>query len=467
MTVRALVCFVCLGLAAAAAPARAASDYAFATGTDFLGPGCVSWVALAPPRPAHPCAAPVSSDPVARWSQGRLYVVNRYGADNIQVLDPAAGFATVLQFSVGNGANPQDIAVVAPDKAYVTLLNAPHLLVVDPRSGAPLDSIPLGDFADADGLPEAHRMLARGGRIYVTLQRLTNFAPSDHSLVAVIDAAADTVLDADPGTAGVQCIRLTGTNPNSDLVFDALRGVLLVGATGAYGVADGGVEAIDLATLAALGFETTESQLGGEVGDVAMGPSGAAFAVISGFSFSDEARLVRYDRATGAPADTLCTVSGPNLADIEANERGELWACDRSLFAPGLRVFDAVTGAALAGPIDVGAPPFDVGFGEGSVGPGGGAAGLALLGVGPNPARGTVTVRYAVGDAAGLPVRLTVHDVRGARVGHVEGGAPGLGAHEISWGAAAGGRVPRPGVYFFRLGRGAGTAGGRFVLLSR
>jgi len=30
----------------------------------------------------------------------------------------------VLQFSVGNGANPQDIAVLSSAKAYVSLLNA-------------------------------------------------------------------------------------------------------------------------------------------------------------------------------------------------------------------------------------------------------------------------------------------------------------------------------------------------------
>jgi len=82
--------------------------------------------------------------------------------------------------------------------------------------------------------------------------------------------------------------------------------------------------------------------------------------VVSGFSFSDDARLVRYDRATGEPVDTLHTAAGPSLADVEGNDRGELWACDRSLYAPGLWVFDTATDATLAGPIDVGAPPFDV-----------------------------------------------------------------------------------------------------------
>lgn len=457
-----LVLLTLLGLCVA--PARAASTYAFVTGTDFLGPGCASWVSLDAPRPAHPCVATLSSDPVARWALGRVYVVNRYGADNVQVLDPANGFATVLQFSVGNGANPQDIAVLSSAKAYVSLLNAPYLLVVNPQTGAALDSIPLGAFADADGIPEAYRMLAHGGRVFLSLQRLTNFAPSDYSLVVVIDAAADTVVDADPAAPGVQGIRLTGTNPNSDFAVDATHGVLLLGETGGYGVADGGVEAIDPVALTALGYETTEAQLGGEVGDVAVAPGGGAYAVVSGFSFSDDARLVRYDRATGEPADTLHTAAGPSLADIEVNDRGELWACDRSLYAPGLRVYDAATGAALAGPIDVGAPPFDVCFDEASVAPGGGR-GLTLLGAWPNPARGMLTVRYAVGDDRALPVGLSVFDARGARVGYLEDRGPGAGEHTIAWWPGAS-PVPPPGVYLFRLERGAESAGGKFVLLS-
>ena len=41
---------------------------------------------------------------------GMVYVINRFGADNIQVIDPAQGFATINQFSVDPGSNPYDIA---------------------------------------------------------------------------------------------------------------------------------------------------------------------------------------------------------------------------------------------------------------------------------------------------------------------------------------------------------------------
>ena len=45
--------------------------------------------------------AEISSDPVARTADGLLYIVNRFGADNIQILDPAAGFETTAQYSTG------------------------------------------------------------------------------------------------------------------------------------------------------------------------------------------------------------------------------------------------------------------------------------------------------------------------------------------------------------------------------
>ena len=50
------------------------------------------------------------------------------GQDNIQIIDPAQNYATVHQFSTGNGSNPQDISFVSPTKAYVTRLGSPNLL---------------------------------------------------------------------------------------------------------------------------------------------------------------------------------------------------------------------------------------------------------------------------------------------------------------------------------------------------
>ena len=141
---------------------------------------------------------------MARCYRGLLYVVNRYGYDNIQVIDPAQGYATVRQFSVGNGTNPQDIAFASPTKAYVSRLGSPDLLIVDPSTGASLGVVPLAAWADADGNPEAAHLAVVGDLLFVALERLANFVPADTGLVVVVDMRADTVYDADPAGPG-QC----------------------------------------------------------------------------------------------------------------------------------------------------------------------------------------------------------------------------------------------------------------------
>jgi len=448
--------------------AAAAPTYAFATATDFQSPsGCASWVEIAPPRTAHPCVETVSSDPVARWAFGLIYVVNRFQADNIQILDPSNSFHTVRQFSVGNGTNPQDIAVVSPTKAFVSLLNAPYLLVVDPSTGTLTDSISLAQFADGDGNPEAARMWSygAGSRIFVALQRLQDFAPVGTSYIAVIDGDADTVLDVDRDTPGVQAIQLNGANPNTDLAWDPSTHRLLVGTVGNYGVLDGGVEAIDPDTYQDFGFETTEAKLGADLGDVAVSADGKAYVTLADVA-SGPSKLVRYDRATGLQAGAaLFSTDNFALGDIEVNDLGELWLCDRTFINPGLRVFDTATNAQIAGPISTGLPPADVEFEGANVTdatrPLPGAGAMNVLAAGPNPTRGEWSVRFAVGESAATPARLRVYDVRGALVDGVDLGPVGPGEHAVTWRARRG---LASGSYFFRLERGAEARTGRLIL---
>jgi len=143
----------------------------------------------------------IHADAVVRFFDGKVYIINRLNADNILVLDASNLTAPLIQFSVGNGSNPQDIEVISADKAYVTRLARAELVVVDPRNGAELGTIDLGGFADADGLPEMTQMARIGSRIYVLVQRLdTNdplFAPTGTSYIVVIDTDTDTIVDMD------------------------------------------------------------------------------------------------------------------------------------------------------------------------------------------------------------------------------------------------------------------------------
>ena len=240
-----------------------------------------------------------------------------------------------------------------------------------------------------------------------------------------------------------------------------------MGCTGFYGANDGGVVRIDPLALAIDGIETTEAALGGDIADVVPATATRGFAVLSDASFNTVCKP--YDRATGAVGAAVYATAGFNLADAEANDRGELWLCDRTPANPGVRVFDVATLAPLAGPLSTGLPPQDIEF-DGSattsVPATGGPAALAFAGAWPNPSRGDVVIRVRLGAAAGAagsPLRATILDAAGRRVRALEGAA---GAETLRWdGRDDAGRPTAPGIYAVRVEIAGSMAAGRVVRL--
>ncbi len=422
-----------IALVLAATPAKraqAASTRAFVLTTDFAT-GSLSTVNLD--------TRAVSSDVVAGgicadarmcWHEGRLYVVNRLGCDNILVLDPANDFDPIRQFSTGNGSNPSDIVVLSPTKAYIPRYELGGLAIADPSTGALTGQISLAAFADADGIPEMDRALRYGDRVFVSIQRLDRnafFSPTDASYVAVIDANADTLVDVDPGTAGVQAIRLTGKNPVTSFGYDDASGRLLLGCAGFYGALDGGIEWINPVTMASEGYAITEAALGGDVGDVAWNDAARSYALISDASF--DAHLVSWSATSQTRLAYLFSPGGFTLPDLEINDRNELYVLNRQIATPGVYVFSTTNDAVLAGPLDTGLPPYQVIFDRSTdvlavAEPLGTSPPIVRLSAPrPNPARHSARiglsllrqgrVRVEIFDPSGRRVRTLVHDARG------------------------------------------------------
>lgn len=410
---------VLLCLALSSGSARAADTRAFVLTTDFSSGG-LSAIDLAT-RAVSPDVATLYSDAVARWDHGLIFVVNRLGQDNVQVIDPNAGYATVQQFSVENGTNPQDIAFASPTHAYVSRLAASSLLIVNPVSGASLGTISLGAFADADGNPEAARMIVAGPFLFVALQRLANFAPTDTSLVVVVDTRADTVYDVDRVRPGKQAIVLAGRNPNTTFAYDPSGPRLLIGCVGQYGALDGGIEGIaldDALNFHSEGFVVTEAALGGDVADVVWSKPARSYAIVSDASF--DAHLVAWSAVTHLKLGTLFSPGGFSLSDCELNDRGELYVCCSSFSVPGVYVYRAGADTLLAGPLNVGLPPAQVLFDRAATVAAVEPAAPRITSVrisapSPNPSRSMTRITLATGSEAGL-LDLAVFDMAGRRI---------------------------------------------------
>jgi hypothetical protein len=104
--------------------------------TDFMSPGLVQTVDILNPPPYRAVTAgdPTGSGPVLRVTRSPagapyVFVINGFGDDNVQWLDPGAGFATrtvgttKAQWTVGARSNPQDVLAMCKNKIYVTLQN--------------------------------------------------------------------------------------------------------------------------------------------------------------------------------------------------------------------------------------------------------------------------------------------------------------------------------------------------------
>lgn len=404
---------VMLSLLAACPGAAAAWDEAVVLTSDFTSSGALATFAREAPWTVVADREVVHHDAVARWHDGLVFVVNRAGADNIQVLDPAQGYDTVRQFSLGLGRNLQDIAFDGEGEAYVSCYNTAELLRIDPASGVILTVYSTAGFADADGLPETGRMVVVGERLFITCERLDRhnwYQPVGDSYLLVFDMASEQWVDAAPGLPGVNGIRLAAADPYGEPIRDG--DVILVPCIGLYTLLDAGVDVVDPVRLVSLGLEVTGAQLGGDVVDLALGSDGRRHAIVSDAQFRTSIR--RYDPANGQ-VTVVAQASGYHYADVAWDGDFQLFLADRTLLAAGVRVYDAQSGAQLtAAPLATGLPPASFALplsGLVSVPVVPAASSLTLAAPWPNPANPLATVAFTA--PAGAPVSLRVVDLRG------------------------------------------------------
>ena len=454
-------------------------EHAFIITSDYYTAGYYSTVEIAPPRAAMVSIEPVNPDAVAYydWTEDIIFVVNRYLADNIQIVENDPAFTTIGQYSVGNGSNPHDIRLVDNTKAYVSRYEWKTLLIIDPYSGDSLGVIDLSPMADADGIPEMDRMEIVDDRLFVTLNSIDRMTwlPDGPGKIAVIDVAADTLVDCDPDSAGIQPIVLSLPNPYTELRYDPCREQLYVGCLGAWSVMDGGIEVVDPYGLKSEGVILTEQALGGDVSDVVLAPGGAGYVVVLDAAIwpNNFARLVRFDEPTGAVTDTLfrqTSGSGSSLAGIELNRQLELYLCDRDLTQPGVRIYDTETDTQVAF-VDVGLPPFDIAFTQqplasvDAVPEDRNDAAPLTVHTHPNPFISSTTITYMITGAEVAPVRLAVFDAMGRKVRTLAGGETKPGIFSVEWDGKNDLEIPvAPGVYFCRM-EGHGRAAQTKILL--
>lgn len=273
-------------------------------------------------------------DPVVRYIDGKVYVVNRLGSNSVTVLDGKT-LAVEEQLSTGVNSNPQDVAVVG-NKLYLPAYGTAGVVVLT-RGSNMRTTIDLATvLGDPDGSPDCPSIYRVGTKLYVPCQLKENFADVRDSKLAVIDTTNDTV---------VAQVTLPHRNPNSFLVQSPASskygGDLLIAATSFTDLTDGCLIRISTADQPVASCALTNQQMGGFANKLDVSTDGSTLYLAVAPSFT-EGFLRGVDLDTGMVWTGNISAAGQQIVDVAACPDGQVVAADATLNASGLRVWKDV-----------------------------------------------------------------------------------------------------------------------------
>jgi len=307
----------------------------------------------------------VGANAIARFAQGVLYVVSR-SEDTITAIDPVS-WSILHVYTIGEGSEPLDIAVVDAQSAYVTRRLATHLLRLDLDTGATSEATDLSTFADSDGVPDMGMMAVHEGRLFVQIRRQDTEAGSfvPPAYLAVVDIGTEQIIDVDPVAPGVQAIELAGTEPKLKMQVVPETRRLFVSATGEFFDA-GGIEMIDLDSLQSLGLVVDEQSdhVGADLGAFVLVTPERGYLTFS-TDFAVSSHMVPFTLTDGADAaNTFYETVGyyvPTLVHDEVTETYFFPQGAAPITNMGVHVFEALDGTRLtADPIGIDGFPTDM-----------------------------------------------------------------------------------------------------------
>lgn len=279
-------------------------------------------------------------DVTVRWYGGHIWVINRYGADNIMILD-GDDYHLVRQLSIRPAAdaqcNAQDIVFLSTCRLIVSCYEHPKLLIVDPSAPTGdhiVGTIDMSHLADEDGIPELSRMARIEDELYVAVQRMDrkgNWMPVFPSYIGVVDIDSERP---------VQPIELETQNPSGPLVRWGDSRKLVTSTAGAWDGRGGGIEVIDTESgVSSLAVRTED--LGGMVSTFTLDATGCGHAVVS---LPDTWHTgVKSFCLEGSTVEACLPTLSRTITDIAPSDDGRLFVTDTSNDPPGVWVYDATT----------------------------------------------------------------------------------------------------------------------------
>jgi len=293
-----------------------------------------------------------SLDPVIRQRGDYLFVVNRFGFDNVTILD-ASDHSLIGQISTGAGSNPQDVAVTG-SRAFVATFGGKGLVAFDVNQlDAGVTEIDLSSLDPDDETPNCIAAEIVDGDVWVACRRADDnddyLTPRGVGRIAIVDVDSETLTST---------VDMQHSSPIGFFARSAERVYLGTVPDFFQPASDGCIERFKTSgSELGDGCLVDNEDLGGYAAHLVWGRDGLRAAVVSGFDADDFGALGKVVAFAGIGSDavelTALTDESVRALDVAVCPDGRWVAADATR---GLRVYERDGTELTEAPIDIGAP---------------------------------------------------------------------------------------------------------------
>ena len=265
-----------------------------------------------------------------------------------------------------DSSNPYTMVFAQADKAYLIRYGSDTAWIVDPtattESAFKIGELDLSAYTpEGQTVPHMAAAAIIDNKLFIAMQRLEGWNPTNTPYLAVFDTTTDTEIDTGQDSGDLKGIPLISQNPLSVTYQEDLG--LLVQGVGAYGGDySGGIDVVDVDSYD-MEQRLDDDKDTQQISSIAIADATTGFYLAcQGYCFSSSLRA--FNPSTGIVEDgAIAGLANMDLRTIAIGPQGNLWVGDANHSNPGLRVIDPST-KTQTGFVSTSLLPIDLAFAE-------------------------------------------------------------------------------------------------------